>query len=114
MAVEDNLKRLEERLTRLESVLAQQSPGSGAGFPPPGGAVVDPAPWGGGGYWGHPRSPWPTPIVDPAPWWGGGWGHYRWPWFTPIVDPAPWPTPIVDPAPWSGGGPVTRPLASFG
>jgi len=114
MAVEDNLKRLEERLTRLEAALAQQPAGTGGGFTPPGGTIVDPAPWGGGGGgWGHPRWPWPTPIVDPAPWWGGGWGHPRWPWPTPIVDPAPWPTPIVDPAPWGGGGFVaSRPMAA--
>jgi len=65
---DDPLKKFEERLTRLEAVLSQQG-GGGTGVPP-GGAVVDPAPWGGGGggwgwrypYWPH----WPHPIVDPA------------------------------------------------
>src|SRR5437016_8669286 len=48
MATEDSLKRIEERLTRLEAALTQQA-GAPGGFTPPGGAVVDPAPWGGGG-----------------------------------------------------------------
>lgn len=92
MATEDTLKRIEERLTRLESVLTQV-PGTGAGgFTPPGGAVVDPAPWPGwpGGWGGfHPKWPWPWPhpIVDPGP------------WPRPVVDPVPWPHPIADPAP---------------
>ncbi|MEX5217484.1 MAG: hypothetical protein AB7G68_10660 [Nitrospiraceae bacterium] len=97
MAAEDSIKRLEERLTRLEATLAQQPAAGAGGFPPPGGVIVDPAPWGGGGWTFHPR-PFPTPVVDPAPWWQGRWGHPRWP--TPVVDPAPWPTPVVDPAPW--------------
>jgi len=99
MAVEDSLKRLEERLTRLEATLTQQQGGSGGGIPVPGGAVVDPAPWGGGGGWMYPRWPWPPhPVVDPAPW------PRPWPWPHPIVDPGPWPTPVVDPAPspWAG------------
>lgn len=100
MAVEDNLKRIEERLTRLEATLAQQAgpTGAGGGFPTPGGAIVDPAPWGGWGGWGAPRWPWPHPIVDPAPW------PRPWPWPHPIVDPGPWPSPVVDPAPspWAG------------
>jgi len=98
-AVEDSLKRIEERLTRLEAVLAQL-PGGPGGVTAPGGAVVDPAPWARAGWVLQPR-PIPSPIVDPAPWWGGGWGPPRWP--TPVVDPAPWPTPVVDPAPWGGG-----------
>lgn len=95
MATEDSLKRIEERLTRLEATLAQQ-PGGPGGFTPPGGTVVDPPPWAGGGWVFHPR-PVPMPVVDPAPWWtGGGWGY---PWRPhPIVDPGPWPHPIVDPA----------------
>jgi len=117
MAVEDNLKRLEERLTRLEATLAQQpgaAGGGGGGFTPPGGAVVDPAPWAGGGGWVfHPR---PMPVVDPAPW----WGRPRWPtpvvdpapWPTPVVDPAPWPTPVVDPAPWGGLHQFRQPVAT--
>ena len=98
MAAEDNIKRLEERLTRLEATLGQQ-PGGAGGFPSPGGPVVDPAPWAGGGWPYYPR-PFPMPVVDPAPWWHGSWGYPRWP--TPVVDPAPWPSPVVDPAPWSG------------
>jgi len=108
MPVEDSLKKIEERLTRLEAVLAQQAPGAagGTGFVPPGGTVVDPAPYGGGGGWGQARAiqwppHWPTPVVDPAPWWP-----------TPVVDPAPWwgggfprPRPIVDPAVFAGGAP---------
>jgi hypothetical protein len=91
---DDRIKVLEERLTRLEGLLSQR-PAQGAGTTPPGGIVVDPAPWGGGWV---PRPRYPSPVVDPAPWYGGGWGYPRWP--TPVVDPAPWPTPIVDPAPW--------------
>ena len=60
---DDALKKLEDRLTRLEAALSQQG-GGGAGGVPPGGAVVDPAPWGGGWGWGYPH--WPHPIVDPA------------------------------------------------
>lgn len=112
MATEDSLKRIEERLTRLEAALAQQ-PGGPGGFTPPGGAVVDPAPWGGGGGGGwvfHPR-PIPSPVVDPAPWWYGGWGPRGWlpptvhpgAWPNPVVDPGPWPNPVVDPVPWGGG-----------
>jgi hypothetical protein len=97
---EDRLRILEERLTRIEAALSQR-PAATGGFTQPGGVVVDPAPWGGGGWGLHPR-PFPSPVVDPAPWpWGGGWGHPHWP--TPVVDPAPWPTPVVDPAPWGGG-----------
>src|SRR5437867_614185 len=71
MADDDALKRLEARLTRLEATLAQQPGGTGGGTTTvPGGVVVDPAPWPGGGYGGWGR--WPHPIVDPAPWWTGG------------------------------------------
>ena len=91
---EDRIKILEERLTRMEAALAQRpSVGTGGGFTPPGGVIVDPAPWGGG--WVRPR--WTNPVVDPAPW-------------PPSIvsDPAPWPPSIVsDPAPWPGRiGPV--------
>ncbi len=94
------LKRVEERLTRLEAS-TMAGPAAG-GFGAPGGAVVDPAPWGpGGGF--VPRWPVPNPIADPAPWWpGGGFVPPRW----------PVPNPIADPAPWGGGfggGTGTRP-----
>src|SRR5215831_14384721 len=81
---DDALKKLEDRLTRLEAVLSQQG-GGGAGYPP-GGAVVDPAPWGRGGPgWGwYPY--WPRPVVDPA-------AFHR-----PVVDPAAFNRPVVDPA----------------
>lgn len=103
---EDKFRLLEERLTRIEAALTQRpAPGAG-GFTPPGGVVVDPAPWGGGGgSWGtYP----PRPVVDPAPW--PYWRPRPWPhpivdsapWPTPVVDPAPWPSPVVDPAPWHG------------
>ena len=103
MPVEDSLKKIEERLTRLEAALTQQ-PGGAGGVAGPGGAVVDPPPWYRGG-WGIPHRPIPSPVVDPAPWWYGGWPPGwppRWP-PSPVVDPAPWPTPVVDPAPWAGG-----------
>ncbi len=90
---EQTVKNLEERLTRLE---AAQAAAARPGFTAPGGAVVDPAPWGGG------------QIVDPAPWGGN-----------PVVDPAPYPwrpypwrypvpRPVADPAPFPPGGPVIR------
>lgn len=101
---EERIKILEDRLLRLEAVLTQRPAGTGTGGGvPPGGVIVDPAPWGGGGGgWGfHPR-PFPSPVVDPAPWpWHPGWGPPRWP--TPVVDPAPWPNPVVDPAVFGGG-----------
>lgn len=103
MADEDSIKRLEARLTRLEAALAQQPGGVGGsgGFTPPGGAVVDPSPFPGGGYGGwYPR--WPHPVVDPGPWWP------RWP--HPVVDPGPFPRPVVDPGPFPN--PVVDP-ASF-
>jgi hypothetical protein len=77
MAADDTiLKRIEERLTRLEGVLSQ---GGGPGsFPQPGGAVVDPPPWGG-------------TVSDPAPWPG---------YFPPWRYPFPFPHPIADPAPF--------------
>ena len=83
---QDALRRIEERLTRLEAALAQQASPQ-AGLTPPGGAVVDPVPnpWAGGGGWAF-RSPW----------WGGGW----WPRPPHIVDPPNWPQPVIDPQPW--------------
>jgi len=99
MADEEVLKRIEARLTRLEATIAQ---GAQAGAGPtnvaaPGGAIVDPAPWGGGG-WG-PWRPWPistpvvNPVVDQAPWsWGGG----RPPIFNPPIGT------VAAPAPWGG------------
>jgi hypothetical protein len=94
MADDDAIKRLEARLTRLEAALAQQG-GAGTAAVPPGGVVVDPAPWPGGG-WGRPR-PWPYPYPYPHP----------------IVDPGPFPTPVVDPAPWGGGAFIpSRPVAT--
>jgi hypothetical protein len=92
MANEDTLKKLEERLTRLEATLSQGQGGPG-GFTAPGGAVVDPAPWPGGGW--------------------GGYHYPRWPWPHPIVDPVPWgPQTISDPAPWAGGG-FAQPRQAF-
>ena len=108
---EDKLKILEDRLTRIEAALTQRPSGTGGGgFTPPGGMIVDPAPWGGGygGGWGT----YPRPVVDPAPWPYGGW-HPR-PWPHPIVDPAPWPSPVVDPAPWGGGYAQQATAAMFG
>ena len=105
MADDDRIKILEDRLARLEAVLTQRPP---TGTPPGGGVVVDPAPWGGGGW---PR-PLPSPVVDPAPWWTG-WPRPRWPWPTPVVDPAPWPTPVVDPAPWGHVPPVVTSPQTF-
>jgi len=101
MAADDTiLKRIEERLTRLEGVISQ---GGGPGsFTQPGGAVVDPPPWGGGfvsdpapwpGYvppWRYPF-PFPHPIADPAPWGGQYGGGWRYPIPNPIADPAPFP-----------------------
>jgi len=98
MAADDTiLKRIEERLTRLEGIFTQ---GGGAGSSQPGGAVVDPPPWGGG------------PVSDPAPWpvYCPPWQRYPYPFPHPIADPAPWggqygggwryPNPIADPAPF--------------
>lgn len=85
MAAEDILKKLEERLARLEAALGQQQPAGPGGFTPPGGTVVDPPPFPGGGRWGYYR--WPHPVVDPLP------------WPQPVVDPLPWPQPVVDPVP---------------
>lgn len=100
MAADDTiLKRIEERLTRLEGVLSQ---GGGPGsFTQPGGTVVDPPPWGGG------------IVSDPAPWPGSH--YYPYPW-----RPFPFPNPIADPAPWGGYGgyhgggwrvPIPNPIA---
>lgn len=102
---EDRVKLLEERLTRLEAVLTQRPGGAGpGGFTPPGGVIVDPAPWGGGGgyqFYPRPRPRWP-PIVDPAPW--PPYVSDPAPWPPYVSDPAPWPPGTVsDPAPWGGG-----------
>lgn len=100
-AADDNVKKLEERLTRLEAALNQI--GGSGGFTPPGGAVVDPPPW---HYrWPHPvadPAPWPQPVADPAPypWYGGG------------VFRRPIPTPVVDPAVFAGGGGVPSPFSA--
>ena len=97
---DDRIRILEERLTRLEAALAQR-PAGGGGFTPPGGVIVDSAPW----ATSQPQffqRPFPSPVVDPAPWpyWGGygGWGRPGWP--SPVVDPAAFHRPVVDPAPW--------------
>ena len=64
------MKALDARLTRIETALAQQQQHAHTTAQIPGGAVVDPAPWpGGGGGWGWPHWPhwpWPHPIVDSA------------------------------------------------
>ena len=95
---DDRVKILEERLTRLEARLAQQptATAGGGGFTPPGGVIVDQAPWAASQFQFFPR---PSPVVDPAPWpyYPGGWGR---PWPSPVVDPGPFPHPVVDPAPW--------------
>jgi hypothetical protein len=96
---DDRIRILEERLTRIESALTQRPTGintGGGGFTPPGGVIVDSAPWAGSQFqqraeiqpvpWTYWRPRWPTPVVDPGP------------FPTPVVDPAPWPWPIVDPA----------------
>jgi hypothetical protein len=76
---DDKFKILEERLTRIEAALTQQTQ-SGGGFTTPGGVVSDPAPW---PYGYHPRYPWQPPHI--------------------VSDPAPWPPNIVsDPAPMPG------------
>lgn len=88
---DDRIKILEERLTRLESALAQRSgatTGGTGGFTPPGGVIVDSAPW--------PGSPFQTRAeIQPVPWF-----YWRPRWPTPVVDPGPFPSPVVDPAPW--------------
>jgi uncharacterized small protein (DUF1192 family) len=94
---DDRIKILEERLTRLEATLAQR-PSGGGGFTPPGGVIVDSAPWAASQF--QFARPMPSPVVDPAPWpYWGGWPR-PWPWPTPVVDPGPFPHPVVDPAPW--------------
>jgi hypothetical protein len=109
MADDDAIKKLEARLTRLEATLAQQPSGAGAATAAlPSGAVVDPAPWGGGGWggwggWGRPH-----PIVDPAVFAGSG----RWP--GAVVDPVPWPGGgVVDPAAFAGAA-QARAAATLG
>ena len=80
MANEDILKKLDERLSRLEAALAGGTGGSGNIGTPPGGFVVDPAP-----------DPYPWPYPYPFP---------HWPWPHPIVDKAThWPRTVVDQAP---------------
>ena len=100
---EDRMKILEERLTRLESTLAQRASGisgGGGGFTAVPGTISDPPPWQLGNWTYYPRRV-PSPVVDPAPWpgggWGGGWGGWRPP--ITITDPPPWPGFVVDPAP---------------
>lgn len=97
---DDAIKKLEERLTRLEAALSQ---GGAATQFTPGGAVTDPAPWGGGGGWGWgywPRPwPWPGPIGDTA-------AFHR-----PVVDPAAFHHPVVDPAAFHR--PVVDPAAFY-
>ena len=100
---DDAIKKLEERLTRLESALSQG--GAGTQFTP-GGAVVDPAPWGGGGGWGWPwwprPWPWPGPIGDQAP-----FTAFQRP--GAVVDPAVFHRPVVDPAVFHRPGAVVDP-----
>ena len=93
---DDRIKILEERLTRLEATLAQRpsaTAGTG-GFTPPGGVIVDSAPWAASQF----QFARPSPVVDPAPW--PYWGGWPRPWPTPVVDPGPFPQAVVDPAPW--------------
>ena len=95
---------------RLEAAFAQQPtaqptarPG---GFTTPGGTVVDPAPFPGGGWVLRPR-PVPRPVVDPAPWPYGHWPPHV------VVDPAPWPpNVVVDPAPSPWPNPIADPAPS--
>jgi len=94
---DDRIRILEERLTRLEATLAQQPSGTGGGggFTPPGGVIVDSAPWAGNKFMLRPRAIDP----DPVPWSVfAGWRRPWWP--NPVVDPVPYPHPVVDPAPW--------------
>src|SRR5262245_20081753 len=100
MADEEALKRIEARLTGLEAAVDQRAPGGGGppGVAPPGGAIVDPVPWGGGGWggWGgvRPIAIHPPISIDPAP-----WGGVR-----PGVIPTPIGIgPIGDTAPFGGG-----------
>jgi hypothetical protein len=91
---DDDIKRLEARLTRLEASVSQAGGATTAAFHL--GPITDPGPYG-------------------PPYYGGGWGGWR---PSPIVDPAVFPyqlrfNPIVDPGPygppyygggWRGGG----------
>jgi len=88
---DDRIKILEERLTRLEATLSQRATGTGGGggFTPPGGVIVDSAPWASSQFQ-TVASP-----TDPVPWF-----YWRPRWPTPVVDPGPFPHPVVDPAPW--------------
>src|SRR5262245_56892560 len=85
---DDAVKKLEDRITRIEAHLSQQS--AAAASQVPGGAVVDSAPWGGGaGGRGWTPVRWPHPVVDQAA------SHRR------VVDPAAFHRPgiIVDSPP---------------
>ena len=112
MADEEVLRRIEARLTRLESAISQ---GPQAGAPTnvtaPGGHVVDPAPWPGYVIGRPPMITNPVvgnPVCDPAP-------IGRPPVITnPVVG-----NPVADPAPWPGGvigrppvltAPITGPI----
>lgn len=100
MANEDILKKLDERLSRLEAALIAGAGGGGTIGTPPGGVVVDPAP-----------DPYPWPYPYPFP---------HWPWPHPIVDKAThWPRVVVDqapttpsPDPWRAGGFAAASLAA--
>lgn len=95
MPEEEILRSIEDRLSRLENSIASTSVSGGMRYPV--NPVVDPPPWGGGGWWNVPR--WHIPFpVDPPPWGGGGWNVPRW----------PVPSP-VDPPPWGGGFRSTLP-----
>lgn len=114
---DDALKKLEERITRLEAALSNQGGGTGgAGFTP-GGAVVDPAPWGGGGGWGWPH--WPHPVVDPAAYYhrpGPVVDPAAFALHHPVVDPAAYyhrPGPVVDPAVFALHRPMVDPAAYY-
>lgn len=101
---DDALKKIEDRITRLEAALSNLGGGGGGTGFTPGGAVVDPAPWGGGGGWGWPH--WPHPVVDPA-----AFAVHR---PGPVVDPAAFHRPVVDPAAYyHRPGPVVDPAAFY-
>lgn len=103
MEDQEILRRIEERLTRLEASVAQGAqvtPGL-TNVAAPGGTVADPSPWGGGTIRPYPITTPPiNPVADPAPWGGGVISR------PPIIS-----NPIGtfgDPAPW-GSGVVNRP-----
>ena len=109
MADDDKLKILEDRLTRLEAVLAQRPP-TGGGMPPAAAwwsiRRLGAAAAGEAGYSTRGRALRRWSI---RPRGGRGWGRPRYPWPTPVVDPAPWASPVVDPAPWAQGPAVASP-----